>query len=106
MSMSRRSTVGLRSIFSGRSVNGTSVSSCAKAGRAHSGAPIILSPANARPPLSISRRVLGLGMWASLSQGLDNIVDSYHERRFHVYLNQTALLNAGHCEIRFVRDCA
>jgi hypothetical protein len=56
MSMIRRSGAEDSVIFSGRSVNGTSVSPWASAGSIHSGRPATVSPASARLLLRISRR--------------------------------------------------
>src|SRR6266446_7001713 len=56
MSSKRRSGVGMRLMFAGRSVKGTRVSPCARAGSAHSGTPSAARPAIARLPLRMSRR--------------------------------------------------
>src|SRR5262245_57301913 len=63
MSIIRRSGAGVVLTFDGRSVKGTSVSPCARTGIAHSGMPSTPSPAAARPPLRISRRVLCVVMF-------------------------------------------
>src|SRR6185295_1412393 len=54
----RRSGGVSQRTFSGMSVNWTSVSSAASAGIAHSGTPTMPSPAIARPPFRIVRRVV------------------------------------------------
>ena len=57
---------GLVEKFSGISANGTGVSSCASAGRTHSGRPSAARAPAATPPLSTARRVIGLAIGLGL----------------------------------------
>src|SRR3954468_11670216 len=66
MSSVRRSALGVRLMFAGRSVNGTMVSPCASAGIAQS-VPSVSRPPAASPLFNVSRRLIFCDMLRILS---------------------------------------